>query len=56
MGNLERFAHARCRSNERGGAVPGKANGWLVALGALSLQGFYAVGPGVSLWLALSVG
>ncbi len=36
------------------GAVPGKANGLLVALGLYCFMGFYAGGPGVCVWLALS--
>ncbi len=36
------------------GAVPGKTNGLLVALGLYLFMGFYAVGPGVCVWLALS--
>ena len=36
------------------GAVPGRTNGWLVALGLYLFMGFYAVGPGVCVWLALS--
>ncbi len=36
------------------GAVPGAANGWLVALGLYVYMGFYALGPGVCVWLALS--
>ncbi len=36
------------------GSVPGKTNGLLVALGLYLFMGFYAVGPGVCVWLALS--
>ena len=36
------------------GAVPGRTNGLLVALGLYLFMGFYAVGPGVCVWLALS--
>jgi len=36
------------------GAVPGKTNGYLVALGLYLFMGFFAVGPGVCVWLALS--
>jgi MFS transporter, SP family, solute carrier family 2 (myo-inositol transporter), member 13 len=34
--------------------VPSAANGWLVALTLYAFMGFYAVGPGVVVWLALS--
>jgi MFS family permease len=36
------------------GRVPGATNGWLVALGLYAFMAFYAVGPGVCVWLALS--
>lgn len=36
------------------GAVPGTTHGWLVALGLYAFMAFYAVGPGVCVWLALS--
>lgn len=36
------------------GAVPGRTNGYLVALGLYLFMGFFAVGPGVCVWLALS--
>jgi len=36
------------------GRVPGEAHGWLVALGLYAFMAFYAVGPGVCVWLALS--
>jgi SP family myo-inositol transporter-like MFS transporter 13 len=36
------------------GAVPSATNGWLVALGLYVYMGFYALGPGVCVWLALS--
>ena len=36
------------------GSVPGKTNGLLVAIGLYLFMGFYAVGPGVCVWLALS--
>jgi MFS family permease len=36
------------------GAVPSRQNGLLVALGLYLFMGFYAVGPGVCVWLALS--
>ena len=34
--------------------VPGTQNGWLVALALYLFVAFYAVGPGVCVWLALS--
>lgn len=34
--------------------VPQKQHGWLVALGLYLFMGFYAVGPGVCVWLALT--
>ena len=34
--------------------VPSAAHGWLVALGLYGFMGFYALGPGVCVWLALS--
>jgi MFS transporter, SP family, solute carrier family 2 (myo-inositol transporter), member 13 len=36
------------------GAVPNPGHGWLVALGLYLFMSFYAVGPGVCVWLALS--
>jgi MFS family permease len=36
------------------GAVPDAHHGWLVALGLYAFMAFYAVGPGVCVWLALS--
>jgi len=34
--------------------VPDALNGWLVALGLYGFAAFYALGPGVCVWLALS--
>ncbi len=34
--------------------VPSQANGWIVALTLFLFMAFYAVGPGVCVWLALS--
>ncbi len=34
--------------------VPDSANGWLVALSLYTFMAFYAIGPGVCVWLALS--
>ena len=36
------------------GPVPDPAHGWLVALGLYGFVAFYALGPGVCVWLALS--
>jgi hypothetical protein len=34
--------------------VPDEGTGWLTALGLCGFIGFYAIGPGVCVWLALS--
>ena len=36
------------------GRVPGARHGWLVAAGLFLFMGFFAMGPGVCVWLALS--
>jgi MFS transporter, SP family, solute carrier family 2 (myo-inositol transporter), member 13 len=36
------------------GEVPQQGHGWLVALGIYFFMAFYAIGPGVVVWLALS--
>ena len=36
------------------GSVPDSSHGWLVALGLYCFVAFYAMGPGVCVWLALS--
>ncbi len=36
------------------GRVPSEAHGWLVAFGLYVFMAFYALGPGVCVWLALS--
>ena len=36
------------------GRVPETRHGWLVALGLYAFMAFYAIGPGVCVWLALS--
>jgi MFS family permease len=36
------------------GRVPGAGHGWLVAAGLFLFMGFFALGPGVCVWLALS--
>ncbi len=34
--------------------VPDRRNGWIVAIGLYAFMGFFAIGPGVCVWLALS--
>lgn len=36
------------------GRVPDSSHGWLVAVGLYLFMSFYAIGPGVGVWLALS--
>ncbi|MBV8866989.1 MAG: MFS transporter [Acidobacteriaceae bacterium] len=36
------------------GPVPSSSNGWLVAISLYTFMAFYAIGPGVCVWLALS--
>ncbi|HEX4230404.1 MAG TPA: MFS transporter [Bryobacteraceae bacterium] len=36
------------------GPVPGERNGWLVGLSLYAFMAFFAIGPGVCVWLALS--
>ena len=36
------------------GTIPGEAHGWLIAIFLYIFVGFYAAGPGVVVWLALS--
>ncbi|MGB6191005.1 MAG: MFS transporter, partial [Terracidiphilus sp.] len=36
------------------GSVPDERHGWMVALGIYMFMAFFAVGPGVCVWLALS--
>ena len=36
------------------GQVPSRRHGWLVALGLYLFMAFFAIGPGVCVWLALS--
>ncbi len=55
FGNLEAAQTAPLRINKAViGSVPNARHGWLVALGLYLFMGFYAVGPGVCVWLALS--
>jgi MFS transporter, SP family, solute carrier family 2 (myo-inositol transporter), member 13 len=55
VGNLEAARTAPLRI-ERAvvGSVPDASHGWLVALGIYAFMAFFAVGPGVCVWLALS--
>ncbi len=36
------------------GSIPPASHGWLVAFGLYAFMGFFALGPGVCVWLALS--
>jgi len=55
FGNLEAARTAPLRiENALITPVPGAQNGWLVALTLYLFVAFYAVGPGVVVWLALS--
>ena len=55
LGNLARSRTAPLRIQRAPvGAVPGRTNGWFVAIGLYLFMAFYAVGPGVCVWLALS--
>jgi len=36
------------------GSIPSAHHGWLVAFGLYTFMGFFALGPGVCVWLALS--
>jgi SP family myo-inositol transporter-like MFS transporter 13 len=53
--NLEASRHAPLRiDNALITPVPSSHNGWLVAITLYGFAAFYAVGPGVVVWLALS--
>ena len=53
--NLEAARTAPLRINKAlVGRVPEASHGWLVALGLYGFMAFYAMGPGVCVWLALS--
>ncbi len=55
LGNLAKSRSAAIRIDRAPiSAVPGRAHGWLVAAGLYLFMGFFAVGPGVCVWLALS--
>jgi MFS family permease len=55
FGNLDAARTAPLRiENALINPVPGSRNGWMVALTLFIFMAFYAVGPGVCVWLALS--
>jgi len=55
FGNLETSRQAPLRiDNALITPVPSNGNGWLVAITLFVFMAFYAVGPGVCVWLALS--
>jgi MFS family permease len=55
LGNLEDAQTAPLRIEKAlVGQVPSARHGWLVALGLFLFMGFFAMGPGVCVWLALS--
>jgi SP family myo-inositol transporter-like MFS transporter 13 len=55
FGDLNAARTARLRiDNALISPVPGGRNGWLVAITLFAFMAFYAVGPGVCVWLALS--
>jgi MFS family permease len=55
LGNLEAAQSAPLKIEKAIiGQVPSESHGWLVAVGLFLFMGFFAVGPGVCVWLALS--
>ena len=55
LGNLEAAQTAPLKIQKALiGQVPSARHGWLVALGLFLFMGFFAMGPGVCVWLALS--
>jgi MFS family permease len=55
LGNLEAAQTAPLKIEKAlVGQVPSESHGWWVALGLFLFMGFFAVGPGVCVWLALS--
>jgi hypothetical protein len=55
LGNLKAAQSAPLRIEKAlVGQVPSASHGWLVALGLFLFMGFFAMGPGVCVWLALS--
>jgi MFS family permease len=55
FGNLEAARTAPLKIERASiGRVPGSEHGWVVAAGLYLFVAFYALGPGVAVWLALS--
>jgi MFS family permease len=55
LGNLEAAQTAPLKIEKAlVGQVPSESHGWRVAVGLFLFMGFFAVGPGVCVWLALS--
>jgi MFS family permease len=55
FGNLDAAREAPLRvENALITPVPGTGNGWMVAITLFAFMAFYAIGPGVCVWLALS--
>jgi MFS family permease len=55
LGNLEAAQTAPLKIEKAViGRVPDAHHGWMVALGLFLFMGFFALGPGVCVWLALS--
>ncbi len=55
LGNLEAAQIAPLKIEKAlVGQVPSESHGWWVAVGLFLFMGFFAVGPGVCVWLALS--
>lgn len=55
FGNLEAARTAPLRIDRAlVGRVPKSSHGWMVAIGLYLFMSFYAIGPGVGVWLALS--
>jgi MFS family permease len=55
FGNLDAARTAPLRiDNALISPVPGTSNGWMVAITLFVFMAFYAIGPGVVVWLALS--
>lgn len=55
FGNLEAARNAPLKIDSATIApIPSESNGWIVAITLFLFMGFYAVGPGVCVWLALS--
>ena len=55
LGNLEAAQSAPLKIEKAlVGQVPSESHGWLVAVGLFLFMGFFAVGPGVCVWLTLS--